>query len=195
MTLLVHDTGEEKIMHGYPIHTLESAPSKSKQALERLVQAVGTIPNLAGTMAESPTLINSFVCTMVEVGGYELSAAQRQVLLLTNAVTNRALWPVAFHSTLALKEGVARDDVSAIRAGRLPDEPKLAALSALTRSLIEQRGHIGQQTLQAFVDAGFRRDQVLDVVATLALSVMANYTANIAQPPLEAAFEPQAWSR
>jgi alkylhydroperoxidase family enzyme len=146
-------------------------------------------------MADSPTLINSFVSTLVELGGYDLSAAQRQVLLLTNAVSNGATWPVAFHSTLALKEGVTHEDVSAIRAGQLPGEPRLAALSALTRSLIEQRGHVGRRAVQAFVDAGFRRDQVLDVVATLALSVMTNYTANVAQPPLEPAFEPQAWSR
>lgn len=44
-------------------------------------------------------------------------------------------WAVAFHSTAALKEGIAPEDVEAIRARRTPKDPKVAALSGLTRAL------------------------------------------------------------
>lgn len=40
---------------------------------------------------------------------------------------------VAFHTGLALKEGIAPADVQAIREGRLPKDSKLAALSGLRR--------------------------------------------------------------
>jgi len=181
-------------MSTYGVHTLDSAPEKSKPALQGLKQSFGLIPNLAATMAESPVLINGFVGSFGNFHGGSFTGAQRQALLLTNAVVNRCAWAVAFHSTLALKEGVDPADVQAIREQRLPHDPGLAALCGLTRKLIEKRGHLDDGDLAAFREAGFGQDQVLEVIAGLAVSVMANYAGNITHPPLEAPFGPQAWN-
>ena len=181
-------------MHRYDVHTIQSAPEKSRQALQGLQQNFGRIPNLAATMAESPTLINGFVGAFVNFQGGSFSSAQRQVLLLTNAVANSCAWAVAFHSNLALKEGVAANDVQAIRERRLPKDPNLAALSALTRALIEKRGHVEERDLGAFVEGGFGHDQVLEVIAGLAVSVLANYAGNITNPPVEDPLEAQRWT-
>jgi alkylhydroperoxidase family enzyme len=145
-------------------------------------------------MASSPSLVNGFVGTFGQFHGSAFTGAERQVLLLTNAVTNKSAWAVAFHSTLALGEGVDEGDVERIRRGELPSEPRLAALSALTRSLIEQRGHVGDDDVDRFVGAGFADEQVLDVVAGIGVSTMANYTGNIAVPALEEPFATQSWS-
>ncbi|AJD42129.1 hypothetical protein RGR602_CH02811 [Rhizobium gallicum bv. gallicum R602sp] len=48
-----------------------------------------------------------------------------------SAVTNSCDWAVAFHSILALKEGLTPADVEAIREGGVPADTRLAALSAL----------------------------------------------------------------
>ena len=180
-------------MQGYRIHTLESAPEASRPALQRLQQAFGIIPNLAATMAASPTLVNGFVGALMNFIGGTFSGAERQILLLTNAVTNRSAWAVAFHSTMAIKEGVAPADVEAIRGGKTPGAPRFAALSALTRALIERRGHLDEGELAAFRGAGFGAEQVFEVLAGLACSVMANHAGNIARPELEPVFQPQAW--
>lgn len=181
-------------MHSYRIHTIESAPEGSKQALRGLQQAVGLIPNLAATMAASPVLLNGFVGAFGNFHGGTLTGAQRQGLLLANAVANRCPWAVAFHSTLALKEGIAARDVAAIRERRAPDDATLAALVTFTRALIETRGHVGADALRALADAGFGPEQALEVIAGLAVSVMANYAGNITEPRLEAPFEAQRWN-
>jgi alkylhydroperoxidase family enzyme len=181
-------------MTQYQIHTLESAPEKSKAALQGLKQAVGIVPNLAATMAESPTLVNGFVGAFGNFHGGSFTGAQKQTLLLTNAVTNSSKWAVAFHSTLALKEGVPGDAVQAIRERRLPNDKQLAALSALSRALIEKRGHLDDQDLRSFTDSGFTKAQVLEVIAGLAVSTMANYAGNITKPALEPPFTAQVWN-
>jgi AhpD family alkylhydroperoxidase len=155
---------------------------------------VGLVPNLAATMAESPTLVNGFVGAFGNFHSGTFTGAEKQTLLLTNAVVNRCAWAVAFHSTMALKEGVAPTDVQAIRAGRLPDHKKLAALSRYTRALIEQRGHVSDSELQTLEGAGYTSAQAFEVIAGLAISIMANYAGNIATPPLEAPFVAQAWN-
>lgn len=181
-------------MSNYPIHTIATAPEKSQPVLEVLKQSFGLIPNLAATMAESPVLLSGFVGAFQNFQGSSFSHAQRQVLLLSNAVANRCAWAVAFHSTLALKEGVAASDVQAIREQRLPEQPELAALTSLTRALLEKRGHLSERDLSSFQRAGFGPDQVLEVIAGLAVSTMANYAGNITQPAVEAPFAAQRWS-
>jgi alkylhydroperoxidase family enzyme len=181
-------------MHTFPIHTIETAPDGSKSALQGLRQGLGLIPNLAATMANSPPLVNSFVAAFGQFAGGTFSGRERQILLLSNAVANTSAWAVAFHSTMALKEGVDPHDVDAVRDGRLPSDPRLAALSALTRALIERRGHLDATDAKAFTAAGFDDHQLLEVITGLAISTMANYAGNVARPALEELFQAQAWT-
>jgi len=181
-------------MTSYPVHTLESAPEKSRPALQSLIQNLGRVPNLAAIMAGSPTLVNGFVGAFGNFHGGSFTGEEKQTLLLTNAVANRCEWAVAFHSTMALKEGVPAADVEAIRAGRAPADPRLAALVAFDRALIERRGHLGEAEMTALRQAGFGSDQALEVIAGLAVSVMANYAGNVTHPPLEEPLKAQAWS-
>lgn len=181
-------------MQTFPIHTLESAPEHSRQPLEMLQAAFGTIPNIAGVMSTSPVLIGSLVALFQHVHGGSFSEDQIQVLLLTNAVSNACPWAVAFHSTLALKEGVAAADVQAIRNRQTPTGQKNAALATLARTLIEKRGRLDDLEVSRFLQAGFEKAHLLEVIAVVAASTITNYTGNVTQPPLEAAFESYAWS-
>jgi len=181
-------------MSAFPVNTLESAPEKSKPALQALQSAFGFIPNIAATMSTSPVLISSLVGLFGNVHGGSFSEPQLQSLLLTNAVTNGAAWAVAFHSFLALEEGIDAADVEAIRTGGAPRDEKLAALSILAKTLIEKRGRLDEQDKAQFLTAGFGPDHLLEVVAVVAASTITNYTASIANPPLEPAFQPHAWT-
>jgi alkylhydroperoxidase family enzyme len=180
-------------MSRYPTHTIESAPAASRHALEQLQQAFGLIPNTAAKMASSPVLINGFVGLFERVHSSSLSEGQIQTVLLTNAVTNRSAWAVAFHTALALKQGVPPAVVDAIRDGWLPDDAGAAALSLLARTLIEKRGRLTEPEQVRFLEAGFGAEQILEVITIVAASTIANYTASVTGPALEAPFEAFAW--
>src|ERR1700755_2639949 len=145
-------------MSTFQIYAIDSAPEQSKPVLRQLQQTFGFIPNIAGTMAESPVLISAFIQLFQKVHSGTFTEAQIQTLLLTNAVTNACAWAVAFHTALALKERLIPADVDAIRAGRSPNDSKLGALSTLARTLIEKRGRIDDQGRERFLAAGFGKD-------------------------------------
>jgi len=79
-----------------------------------------------------------------------------------------------------------------VRSGTVPSEPKLTAVSRLARTLIEKRGKLTQEDSDAFLDAGFTPEQLLEVIAVTAASTITNYTANVTNPPLESRFSVQA---
>lgn len=180
-------------MTNFPIQTLEAAPERSKPALRQLQSAFGMIPNIVGATATSPVLINSLVGLFGNVHGGSFTEAQVQIILLTDAVTNGSTWAVAFHTTLALKEGIDPADVQAIREGRLPKEGKSAALSGLAKTMIEKRGRLDDEDINRFLAAGFGKDHLLEVIAAVAASTITNYTGSITKPPLEAPFQEHAW--
>jgi AhpD family alkylhydroperoxidase len=193
MTLSRHQQGFTPITN-FPVHTMESAPERSKPALRQLQSAFGMIPNIVGVMATSPVLINSLVGLFSNVHGGSFTEAQVQTVLLTDAVTNACAWAVAFHTALALKEGIDPADVQAIREGRLPRDGKLAALSALARTLIEKRGRLDDEDVDRFIATGFGKDHLLEVIAAVAASTITNYTGSITKTPLEAPFQAHAWA-
>jgi AhpD family alkylhydroperoxidase len=180
-------------MQSYPIHSIESAPARARPSLQALQNAFGMIPNIAGVMATSPVLISALVGLFQNVHGGSFSERQIQILLLTNAVTNSCTWAVAFHTALALQQGVEPSDVRAIREHQLPQHPQEAALSRLAKTLIEKRGHLDDQDAAGFTAAGFGPEHLLEAIAAVAASTITNYTGNVTRPPLESVFQEHAW--
>ena len=182
-------------MTTYEAQTPETAPEKSRGAMQRLKSSAGMVPNLAARMSTSPTLIEAFVTLREIVQAGTLDAKERETLGLTNAIENGCEWCVAFHSFVALKLGVAPAAVEQLRAGKDPADPRLSALARFSRQLIARRGRLDRAELDAFVAAGFSKEQALEVVAALAVSLLANYAGNFVDPELDPPFRDQRWSR
>jgi uncharacterized peroxidase-related enzyme len=180
-------------MPNYPIHMIASAPEHSKSALEQLQKAFGVVPNLAAAIANSPKLINSLVGVFQQVHSSSLTEQEIQIVLLTDAVANSCTYAVAFHTALALQQGVTSEETDAIRERRVPTDKRFAALSTLAETLIERRGHLSDQEFDSFIAAGFTKEQVLEVIAIVAASTITNYAGTIANPPLEDPFRQYAW--
>jgi alkylhydroperoxidase family enzyme len=89
---------------------------------------------------------------------------------------------------------MAESDVMAIREGKLPAHPKYAALSALTRVLIEKRGNVTDAEIERFTSAGYAQSQIFEVITSIGISTMAATTTNMAGTPVEDRFKAQAWT-
>ena len=180
-------------MTDFPLYTMETAPQESKPILRQLHTAFGFLPNIAGKMAISPEMMTGFIGLFQNVHAGSFSELEVQVLLLTNAVANACTWAVAFHSFLGLKEGLSEADVRAMRAGGVPKDPKLSALSLLARQMIETRGHVDDSVVHTFLAAGYEKRQIVEAIEAVAASTITNYVCTITQPPLEEMFKDHAW--
>ncbi|HET7583660.1 MAG TPA: carboxymuconolactone decarboxylase family protein [Gemmatimonadaceae bacterium] len=179
----------------YDVHTLSTAPVRSRELLEALHTQLGAIPNLAAAMAESPQLLEGFLRIRDVLYNGTFTPAEVQVLALTNAFENGCTYCMALHSTLALKDGVPAQVVTSLRSGRTPGEPRLGALSALSRSLVRERGHARTEELDAFLAAGYTRAQALEVVLGIAVSLLPNFAHHLTRCPLDPIFHNQRWER
>jgi alkylhydroperoxidase family enzyme len=180
-------------MRNFIVHTIGTAPEKSKPTLQALEQKFGFLPNVMATMADSPVLLNGFAASFGSFHGGSFNEAEKQILLLTNAVTLKCPWTVAAHSTFAIEDGVAESEVQAIRQGTLPQNPKYAALSRISKALLEKRGNATEADLDAFTSAGYAQVQLFEVITSTGISTMAATSTNLARTPVEERFKAQTW--
>jgi uncharacterized peroxidase-related enzyme len=179
-------------MTQYVTHTLETAPAASKPMLEKLAASVGMIPNLAAAMSESPQLIEGFVTLLgLFRASSSFSRAERETISLVNAVENGCRYCTAIHSTFALDAGLTQDTVDTIRAGKSPSEPRMRALADYARTMVRERGHVAEADLQDFFKAGFTKAQSLEIIASLAISILANYSGHLTKVPPDDAIKSQ----
>lgn len=182
-------------MMAFQIHSVETAPEGSKPLLKSLKENLGIIPNLAAAMSESPQLLGGFLAVRDIYLGGTFTAGEIQVLSLTAAYENECAWCMAFHTLMALKEGVSPEDVEALRAGLSPSDPRLSTLSDFARKLVSARGAVSSADVELFCAAGYTRAQALEVVLGMAFSLMANYAGHLADAPLDDPLQPHAWHK
>jgi alkylhydroperoxidase family enzyme len=63
----------------------------------------------------------------------------------------------------------------------------------LAKNLIEKRGQLTDDDVTAFLEAGFEKEHLLEVIATVAASTITNYAGKITNPPLEAFLQEHTW--
>lgn len=182
-------------MNTFPMHTLETAPSKSRPLLRQLTEQLGFIPNLAATMAGSSTLLETFLGARSRVQQGSLPGAARETISLAVSYENSCSYCMAAHSVFAQGAGVPEPVIEALRAGEEPpaDFAELKAIASFTRKVLAPGGGAGEEDVQAMFDAGYTQDQLLETVAVIGFTALANWTHNLARTPVDEAFGDRAW--
>jgi len=176
-------------MSEFPIHTIESAPPASRPSLQRLQQEIGFVPNLAATMADSPALLDGFTSVRNILGSSAFTRLERETISLAVSVANDCSYCIAAHSVFARMAGGSEPDIAALRDGAAPDDARLAALAAYTRHLVANRGHASDEAKHALLDAGFTRAQLLEAIAVVAFTTIANYAHNVSRCAIDPQFQ------
>jgi len=177
----------------FDVYTIDNAPEASRPILEGVKKAYGFVPNLFGVFAESPAAAEAYASIAKALDNSSLTPIEQQVVFLGVSAENACAYCVAAHSTIAKSVKMPDEVLSALREKKsLPDE-RLDALAAFTRSVVDNRGWVPEEDLQAFVDAGFGKREVLDVLTIIAMKTLSNFTNHIAETPLDDAFADQAW--
>jgi uncharacterized peroxidase-related enzyme len=178
----------------FTVHTPESAPEASRAALQQLEERIGFIPNLAGTIAESPAALQGFGAMQAALRQTTLSQVEREVVGLTVSWENSSAYGMAAHSSFAQDSGAGEEVLSALRSGDDIPDARLQALQEFTRTLLRERGHVGDESVAALLESGYSKEQLLEVITQVAYTTLANLVANVTDPPVDKAFEAQTWT-
>jgi uncharacterized peroxidase-related enzyme len=177
----------------FEIYDENNAPDAARDTLKAAKASIGFLPNLLGELAESPATVEAYTTLSGIFDKTDLSPVERQVVLLAVSVANACKYCVAAHSKVAEGAGMDHDVLNALRAGETLPDPRLNALAQFTRTVIAKRGWADDGDVQAFLEAGYSRANVFDVILGASLKTISNYANHIAETPLDRAFEGTKW--
>lgn len=173
----------------WTLHSPETAPEAARTPLAQASEKFGRVPNLLAAMAESPALLNGYLAVASAFRGSSLSPLEQHVVLQTVNATNTCHYCTAAHSAVAI--GVTRIDPAldaALRELRPLADPRLEALRRFAHAVTERRGWADDDEVDAFLDAGYTRAQLLEVVLGVGQKTISNYVNHLIGTPLDAAF-------
>ena len=87
------------------------------------------------------------------------------------------------------------DVIETARAVGSYDDPRLETLRVFTLKLVEKRGWTSSQDLEAFLVAGFTKQNVIEILVAISHKVLSNYTNHIVDTPVDDAFKRFTWTK
>jgi alkylhydroperoxidase family enzyme len=178
----------------FTYHTQETAPGESVPHIAQSIAAFGFLPKLHQVLAEAPATYEAYNRLWdLFLKSTTLSPLEQQVVMMTANYENRCHYCTAGHSMLMQMMKMPREHIEALREGKPLSNSRLEALRTFTLALIRERGHVGDQRLQDFLDAGYSRRQALEVLTGLAAKLISNFTNALAHTELDEPVKAFAW--
>lgn len=182
-------------MSEFPLHDKTTAPEESKPLLQNSIDAFGMIPNLHAVMAAAPGLLEGYQRLHQLFTQTSFNADEQTVVWQTINVEHGCHYCVPAHTGIAKQMQVDDGITEALRNETALPTTKLEALRDFTLSVVRQRGQVGDEAVQRFLDAGFTKRQVLEVVLGVAQKTMSNYVNHLAETPVDKPFRQFEWHK
>jgi len=186
---------EVSMQNGYRIYDIQNASDAARPVLEQVKRHYQFIPNALGAMVESPEAVRAYLTLDEIVGENSLSEEQRHVVFLTVAREYNCSYCVAAHSAFAQMARLDGEHIQKLREGETLPNPRLEALRRFVSKLVQNDCHVSEQDVQAFLDQGFTRRHILEIITMMANKLIAVYANRVMGTDLDEALQPLRWSR
>lgn len=183
-------------MTQFEIHTLETAPAESRPLLDHSAKTYGRIPGLHAVMAEAPALLEGYK-QLHRLFAEKTSFDEDELTVVwqTVNVEHACSYCVPAHTGIAKSMKVDDAIINALRDETPLPTARLEALRTFTLRVVRGRGSVTDAEVREFLDAGFTRRQILEVVLGVAQKVMSNYTNHLAATPVDSAMRAFTWQK
>lgn len=172
-------------MTKFDVYSVATAPEGSRAKLAEVTKAWGFTPKLHGMLAESPVALKAYDQLFALVGESSLTPVEQQVAYQAINIFHQCEYCTAGHSFLSRKAGVPEDALQALRNETPIADPRLQALRLFTETVVRERGFVSEVEIKAFLNSGFTRENVLEIVTIIATKTISNYANHLTKTPKE----------
>lgn len=159
-----------------PVHTADSAPEASRDALKSLESKYGKVLNIHGEMAHSPTVLHTYVALQDVIREHAtIDAKTREAIALAVGNQDECDYCQAAHTGGGKAAGLTDDEMVSVRRGEVDFDPKLDALLNVAREYAAAVGNTTDHAWQAALDAGWTDVQLTELASHVTLNLLTNY--------------------
>ncbi|MBU2873948.1 carboxymuconolactone decarboxylase family protein [Marinobacter salexigens] len=182
-------------MADFTLHNKDSAPEKSQELLDTSLKSFGMIPSLHAVMAEAPGLLEGYQRLHQLFLDSSFDDEETTVVWQTINVEHACHYCVPAHTGIAKNMNVDDAITEALRNETPLPTDRLEALRNFTLAIVRGRGNVDESVVTEFLEAGFTKRQILEVILGLAQKTISNYTNHLAVTPIDKPFQKFEWHK
>lgn len=164
--------------------TPETAPDRSQELLAGVQTKLGITPNMMKTMGQSSATLDAYLKFSAALGGGVLPAKTREQIALAVGQANDCDYCLSAHTAIGKMVGLSEEQILNARRGHAAGD-KADAILTLAQQIVEKRGLISDDDLEAARRAGVDNAEITEVVANTALNLLTNYLNHVAQTEID----------
>jgi uncharacterized peroxidase-related enzyme len=167
----------------FPVPTRDAVSEANQAIFDKLKSSLGMVPNLYATLAHSPTALGDYLTLQNRKSS--LKAKEREVINLAVSQVNECEYCLAAHTVLGKMNGFSDSQIVDIRRGEAVFDSRLNALVKFVHSVVERRGKPSEELTTALLDAGYTRENVVDIVMAIGDKIITNYLHGVTEVPVD----------
>lgn len=157
----------------------ETATGPVKPLFDGVQAKLGMVPNLFRVLGNAPTALDGYLKFNAALGNGSFDAKLREQIALTVAESNQCGYCLSAHTFIGSKLGLTAQDIADARHASAAIE-RTTTILKLARSIVVQRGELGDAGLEQARAAGLTDSEIVETVANVALNIFSNYVNHIA---------------
>lgn len=158
--------------------------SPTNQALfDQLKKGLGMVPNLYATLALSEHALGNYLA--FQNAKSSITGKAREVVNLVVSQVNGCQYCLSAHTVIGGMVGFTPEQIIEIRRGGASFDARLDALAKLVKRIATERGHADPAIVQAFFDAGWTPENLVDVIVVIGDKTVTNYLHATTQVPVD----------
>lgn len=161
-------------MSRVPLIDAANTTADRQALLGQVHAAFGATPAMFRVVANSPAALQSMWGSFGALGSGRLSPLLGEQIAVAIANRNACEYCLAAHTALGRKAGASSEQMAAAQIGQSSDPAAAAALDFALK-VVEQRAQIAEGDVQALRAAGFDDEQIVEILAHVALNLFTNY--------------------
>ncbi|WP_136482490.1 carboxymuconolactone decarboxylase family protein [Cognatitamlana onchidii] len=170
-------------MDTFNVPTREEVSENNQAIFDNLTRALGFVPNLYATYANSDTALENYL-TFANAKT-SLSAKEKEVINLAVSQVNNCIYCLSAHTAIGKMNGFSEREILELRAGSASFNSKFDALAKFAKNLTENRGRTDSDVLENFFNAGYTKANLIDAISLVGDKTISNYIHSTTQVPVD----------
>ncbi|OQW84322.1 MAG: alkylhydroperoxidase [Proteobacteria bacterium ST_bin15] len=165
--------------------SIEASPAASQPLLQAVTKQLGSAPNIFRVIGNSPAALEGFLGLNGALGKGKLDGKTRERFAIAVAEINGCGYCLSAHTYLG--KNLAKLDDAEITANRngASNDPKADAAVRFAAKIVRERGHVSDADVSAVKAAGYGDDEIVEIVAHVALNTLTNYINEVAKTDID----------
>jgi AhpD family alkylhydroperoxidase len=171
------------------VPTREQVSAANQTHFDNLKKGLGMVPNLYATLALSEHALGNYLA--FQNAKSSMAGKAREVINLVVSQVNQCAYCLAAHTVIGGMVGFTPEQIIEIRRGTAAFDAKLDALARLVKNIAVERGLADPERVQAFFDAGWTQENLVDAIVVIGDKTVTNYLHGTTKVPVDFPAAPQ----